>query len=315
MQRPFLIRIILLGCFFFLALSLSAQFRIIGYVHAWGETPDLSKISFDKITHLNIAFVNPDSSGHLIAPSGFDTFITVAHRYPVKVLASIGGGSPHPEYVRLLSAPYRAGFIASLVRFVNAHHLDGIDVDLEGDAIDKNYEPFVSGLSTALKKQGKLMTAAVATWNGNTISDAALVKFDVINIMSYDQTGPWRPEKPGPHSTYDKAIEDLDYWTVTRAIPSTRVNLGLPFYGYCFDTIYGESMSFGDISSRFPGYNMKDSLNPAGGGAIYYNGLPTIRAKTSLAIKRTGGVMIWQLFQDASQDSSLLNAIYQVARH
>ncbi|HTD93738.1 MAG TPA: glycosyl hydrolase family 18 protein [Chitinophagaceae bacterium] len=292
----------------------SAQFRIIGYVHAWGDTPDLTKISFDKITHLNIAFVNPDSSGKLVAPSGFDTLVAASHRYPVKVLASIGGGSPHPEYMRLLSAPYRAGFIMNLVKFVSSHHLDGIDVDLEGDAIDKNYEPFVSELSAALKKQGKLMTAAVATWNGNTITDAALAKFDFINIMSYDQTGPWRPEKPGPHSTYAKAVEDLDYWTVTRSIPSSHVNLGLPFYGYCFGTVYGESMSFGDISIRFPGYNLKDSLNPSGGGAIYYNGLPTIQAKVSLARKRTGGVMVWQLFQDATGDSSLLNTIYKAVK-
>jgi len=67
-------------------------------VHFGRELPDFNKLAFKKITHLNIAFVNPDSTGRLAIPNGMDSVIQVAHRYGVKVRASIGGGSHNPYY-------------------------------------------------------------------------------------------------------------------------------------------------------------------------------------------------------------------------
>ena len=46
-----------------------------------------------------------------------------------------------------------------------------------------------------------------------------------------------------------------------------------------------------------------------GGGTIYYNGIPTIKSKVQLALQKAGGIMIWQLMQDASGAKSLLNRI------
>ena len=292
------------------SITAQAQFRIIGYVPMSRQFPDLNKISFSRITHLNIAFINPDSTGNMILPYGIDSLITIAHSNKIKILASMGGGSFNPYYASLLNDSNRAAFIQQLVEICVAHKLDGLDVDLENDVIDQHYESFIRDLSIKLKPQGKLLTAALATWNAEKISDAALKEFDYINIMSYDQTGPWTPDKPGPHSTFAKAEEDLFYWRVTRKIDKSKTNLGVPFYGYCFGTQYGESMSYSDIIQRFPGAEKDDMVKPTGGGNIYYNGLPTIKNKTALALKQTGGVMIWQLLQDDPGDLSLLKAIY-----
>jgi chitinase len=294
-----------------------SQFRVVGYIPAGRTTaPDVSKVSFQNITHLNIAFVNPDSTGNLILPAGFDTLVQKAHEYKLKVLASIGGGSFNPYYSDLLSDSNRKAFVTALVQLAIDHDLDGIDVDLENDnANDKNYDNLITGLVAGLHPIGKLLTAALATWNGQIISNAALETFDFINVMSYDQTGPWRPDKPGPHSTYAKAKEDLRYWSATRGYPAKKINLGLPFYGYCFGTAYGESMSYADIITTFPGSDQRDELAPATGGMIYYNGIPTIRQKTSLALKSAGGVMIWQLLQDSNDDKSLLTTINEVIKN
>ena len=127
--------------------------------------------------------------------------------------------------------------------------------------------------------------------------------------MSYDQTGPWRPNQPGPHSTYAKAEEDLAYWLVTRRVPKEKLSLGVPFYGYCFGTTLGESMSYRDIIAKFPGSESLDMVTPESGGVIHYNGLPTIKSKTSLALKKAGGIMIWQLLHDDWGSKSLLAAI------
>jgi chitinase len=286
-----------------------SQFRVVGYVPLGLVAPDLSKISFQRLTHLNIAFINPDSADNLILREGFDLLIQKAHEYKIKVLASLGGGSFNPYYSRLLSDTNRKAFTGQLVQLVIDHKLDGIDVDLENDNIDKNYEHFIAGLAAELKPFDKLLTTALATWNAQLISDAALEKFDFINIMSYDQTGPWRPNQPGPHSTYTKAEEDLNFWINIRGIPKDKINLGVPFYGYCFGTKYGESMSYKEIITKFPGADQQDQVVPEDGGIIHYNGLPTIKSKTALALKNASGVMIWQLLQDADDDKSLLAAI------
>lgn len=291
-----------------------SQFRVVGYVPLGRMMPDFSKVAFQKITHLNIAFINPDSLGNIKLPAGFDSLVQKAHQNNIKVLASIGGGSFNPYYSRVLSDSNRKIFIGKLVQLAIDHNLDGLDVDIENDNIDTNYQHLITGLAAELKPIGKLLTAALATWNGQLISDIAVGKFDFINVMSYDQTGPWNSNKPGPHSTFAKAEEDLNYWRNTRGIPKEKISLGVPFYGYGFGTKYGESMSYRDIITKFPGSDQKDELMPDGGGTIYYNGLPTIKSKTALALKNAGGIMIWQLLQDAEGDKSLLTAIHAMIK-
>ncbi len=43
----------------------------------------------------------------------------------------------------------------------------------------------------------------------------------------------------------------------------------------------------------------------------YYNGIPTIQAKTRIAMEKASGVMFWALDHDAQGEFSLVNAIYQ----
>jgi len=300
-------------CVCMLPLASIAQFRVVGYVSVWGQSlPSVTDTAMKKLTHLNIAFVNPDSLGVLVLPAGMDSLIQQAHDSKVKVLVSLGGGSFNPHLAKLLKKPMRKEFVEKLVAIAVDHQLDGLDIDLEGDAIDENYDAFIADVSAALKPTGKLLTAAFATWNAQLISTASLKKFDFINIMSYDQTGPWRPQEPGPHSTYSKAEEELQYWTIQRGFPKKKINLGLPFYGYCFGTTYGQSMSYGDIVAKFSDSWNQDMVVPPDGGIIYYNGVPTIRSKTELALKNAGGVMIWQILQDSDGDRSLLTAIDEV---
>ncbi|KAA8476594.1 GH18 family chitinase [Arcticibacter tournemirensis] len=286
-------------------------FHIVGYMFSSGNMDtESAKLDFSRITHLNIAFLNPDENGVFAAVPGLAAAAKRAHEHHVKILFSFGGGSAPAHLKDLIKEDKRAKFINELVRVTTTYDLDGVDVDLEGEFIDANYEAFVTGLSAALKLQNKLMTVAVATWNGNSISDKALALFDIINVMSYDQTGPWNKDRPGPHSTYDAAVNDLNYWMTTRSVPAGKLTLGLPFYGYGFGPSIEESFSYGDIVKRFPGSELTDFVEVAGQGTIYYNGIPTIRKKVELALsKKAGGVMIWQLFGDAAGDKSLLKAI------
>ncbi len=229
------------------------------------------------------------------------------------MLASIAGGGSHAYYSVLLQDDKRKMLVDNLVDLVKRYDLDGIDVDLEGSDIDKNYEPFVIGLAAALKPHKKLITAAIATAYKDQLPDKALRQFDFVNIMSYDRTGPWRPQEPGDHSPYTMAVEDLNYWHKIRSLPKEKLVLGLPFYGYGFGALDSPvvSMSYKQIVSLYPNNEESDTLNLPGNVIMYYNNISTIRKKTELALKNAGGVMIWQLLGDGPEENSLLNAIYK----
>ncbi|MBL7698297.1 MAG: hypothetical protein JNK79_09070 [Chitinophagaceae bacterium] len=238
----------------------------------------------------------------------------VAHKNGVRIFASIGGGSAPKYYTKLLQDGNRTRLIGKLTRLAIDYDLDGIDVDLEGERIDENYEKFVTELATALKPANKMMTAAIATVYKDRLTDNALKQFDYVTIMTYDKTGPWRPENPGHHSPYSMAVEDLDYWANTRKLDPKKMYLGLPFYGYAFGPKGASSMQYKDIVKTFPKSEKKDQLKMPDGSIMYYNGIPTIRKKVKLAKEKAGGVMFWQLGGDAPGDKSLVAAINEAAK-
>ncbi|MBV9988887.1 MAG: hypothetical protein JO301_14505 [Chitinophagaceae bacterium] len=292
-----------------------AQDRLVGYLPIYNfRQPEISRIPFAGLTHLNLAFVRPDSTGVLSLPPWVDSVILLAHAAHVKVLASIGGGSPPAYYAKLVAPPLRDGFIGQLSAFVQQHQLDGIDVDLEGSFIDSNYEAFVTRLAKELKPRGKLLTAAVATWVSRRITDAALQQFDFVNLMSYDKTGPWTPDSPGPHAPMRMAETDLHHWIIERKLSKSKVVLGIPFYGYRFSKAGIRSMSYNEILGSFPQAALQDSVLLADSAGIYFNSPVTIQAKTRLARREAGGIMIWQLLQDADADASLLRLVQETMK-
>ncbi|HEY4154243.1 MAG TPA: glycosyl hydrolase family 18 protein, partial [Puia sp.] len=206
--------------------------------------------------------------------------------------------------------------VNDLLQIVLKYDFDGVDVDLEGSDIDENYENLAVDLATVFKSKRKLVTSAIAVFYKDQLSDRALAQYDFVNIMSYDHTGPWDPSKPGPHSTYEQAVEDLDYFSTVRKIPKEKMVLGVGFYGYGFGPARSSpptEMNFGEIVSAFPGSENADQWNMPGGAVLYYNGIPTIRRKTMLAKEKASGIMIWQIMGDAPGEKSLLKVIYDTA--
>ncbi|HTD99297.1 MAG TPA: glycosyl hydrolase family 18 protein [Mucilaginibacter sp.] len=289
----------------------AAAFRVVGYLREYNVVDGQAiKFDFSRITHLNIAFINPDALGNFTTLDGLSALVAAAHAKNVKVLASIGGGLAPAYYTTLIADnSSRAKLVNSIAGLTDQYNLDGIDVDLEGSFVDANYEAFTVDLKKVLQSKGKLLTTAVATVYATQYTNKALAQFDFINIMSYDKTGPWKPEKPGQHSPYSMAVEDLDYWAGTRGVAKEKLSLGLPFYGYGFGTGVPGDMTFADIIKTYPGAENKDEVTVAAGGTMYYNGLPTIKSKTTLALQKAGGIMVWQLLQDADGANSLLNVI------
>jgi len=301
--------------------SSHTPFRVVGYYLLNTLLRDsLQKeqaYSFlSRVSHVNLAFINPDTAGNFRLDLPISSFIKKAHEKNVKVLASIAGGGPHTYYARLLQADQRKMLVDNIVNLIAAYNFDGVDVDLEGNDIDSNYEAFVAELSASLRPPGKLLTAAIATVYKDKLSDKALEKYDFLNLMSYDRTGPWNPRKPGHHSPYNMAEEDLEYWGGSRLIAKEKLVLGLPFYGYGFGSNDSTvaSMSFKDIVAAYPNSTAGDTILLNDQRTMFYNGSSTIKKKTELAIKKASGVMIWQLSGDAPSQYSLLDVINRTVK-
>lgn len=294
------------------------NFRIVGYYSLKAALiADVKTVPFDKLTHINLSFLNPDTLGNFNQDlSALAPFIKAAHAKNVKVLPSIAGGGKHEYYHKFLKDDKRAKFINDLLLITLKYNFDGIDVDIEGSDIDENYENFVVGLANVLKPRKKLVTSAIAVFYKDQLSDRALAQYDFVNIMSYDHTGPWTPSKPGPHSTYEHAVADVDYFGTIRKIPKDKMVLGVGFYGYGFGpelTSPASSMNYGQIVKTFPGAENADQMNTPDGKIMYYNGASTITKKTQLAKDKASGIMIWQILGDASGAQSLLKVISDVA--
>src|SRR5690554_3810473 len=81
-----------------------SDFKVVGYYLLQSAmTADIKTVPFDKLTHINLAFLNPDTAGNFKQDlSPLIPFIKAAHANNVKVLPSIAGGGDHSYYHRLL---------------------------------------------------------------------------------------------------------------------------------------------------------------------------------------------------------------------
>lgn len=294
--------------------------KLVAYVPNWIDvTAFADTIDYSKITHINIAFENPvNASGDLSFSDKNDILIAKAHANNVRILISIGGGSASGDkellarYFDLLTDAKRAGFVAKLADYVVTHKFDGLDVDIEGPSINKNYGVFVHDLAKALKPKGKLLTAALSQgYGGNKVPDSVFEDFDFINIMAYDGAGYWDPNSPGQHSSLESAKSNVDYW-INRGLPKSKAVLGVPFYGYGFgDAFRKRDYPYSEVVGSYPGAEKVDQI----GSTIWYNGIPTIQAKTKYVVAEgLAGIMIWSLDYDVKGERSLLSAIDKALR-
>nr|WP_242588415.1 RICIN domain-containing protein [Corallococcus macrosporus] len=285
--------------------SAALSTRVVGYLPTWAG--DVNTLQYSKLSHINYAFALPTASGGLTGVSSSDarlrSLVTLAHAQGVKVLIAVGGwndGNDSGFEQMAANATARTAFVNNVVNFVNAAGLDGVDIDWEypdPGTSGSNYALLMNQLGTAMHSRGKLLTAAVVAngYTGGGVPASVFNDVDFLNIMAYDGGQ--------PHSTYDLAVQSLNYWK-GRGLPASKAVLGVPFYGRSPSSYVGYS----ELVARDPQAPYKDNV-----GDVYYNGIATIQAKTQLG-KQNGGVMIWELSQDTSGSTSLLNAIYSVAQ-
>jgi hypothetical protein len=275
--------------------------RLVAYLPDYnGSFATYAKsVNFSKITHVNLAFVNPPSCGgqctansdmtFSIGQSDADvaTFVNAAHGAGAKVLASIGGGGGDQQILQFYNANLSDALVASLDGYLKAHDLDGVDLDIESPPnFGAPYATFVSTLVKTFRPQGKLVTAAVAQYLQSNMPDSALHQFDFINDMIYS-------------SDMSSATSELDYYVQQKNVPKNQITLGVGFFG----TQGNNEIEYNTILAQYPNAWQSDSV-----GGISYTGEATM-SKEALLGKKYGGIMIWELTGDAPAPHSLLNVV------
>jgi chitinase len=280
--------------------SSAQQFKVIGYLPTWGGS--VSNVQFDKLTHINYAFLIPTGTGGynpIEDPGKLQALVTAAHAKGVKVIISVGGGGGDVGFrTTAVNATYRAAFVTNMTNFCNQYNLDGVDLDWEYPNAGAQAQGFVTlmqQLATAFHAQGKLVTAAVIGDYGDDSFLSTLFPIaDFLNIMAYD-------DNDFQHSTYALAVQCMNYW-LGRGLPKEKAILGVPFYAHPDYVAYNTLLSMG-----------ADPYADVFNNKYGYNGITTIKAKTNLAYNVGGGIMMWELSNDEGTGAnSLVSAIHEV---
>src|SRR5262245_1101546 len=181
------------------AAALPNGFRSVGYMPSWSGS--VNSVQYSKLTHINYAFVLPNSNGTLQGvPDGgkLSSLVSLSHSNGVKVSLSIGGwndGNDSAFEALAGNSGSRTTFVNSVVSVLNQYNLDGVDIDWEypdPGTSGNNYTALMQQLSNTLHGQGKLLTAAVVSEGGtaNGVQPAIFGYVDWLNIMAYDGGSP-----------------------------------------------------------------------------------------------------------------------------
>ena len=282
---------------------------VVGYLPYYSSEA-AKRVDFSALTHLNIAFANPTGEGKLyleMSDDGIKNVVKQCHDNDVKAILSLGGGSISSTNYNALMRGNAQGiknFNTQIMDFCERYGFDGVDVDFEFIASSPAWEYFEDWM-LALRKQcdkhNLLLTAAVATWYSDNISDKAMDCFDYVMVMAYDNDG----DKEN-HSKYEYAVSEMKHYE-KRGIDKKKLILGVPFYGYKYTSSGAMDWNSG-ASYRYILSQNSDAENSDYAGGYAYNGKETIRKKAELS-KEYGGIMIWELSQDADGSDSLLKVI------
>lgn len=282
--------------------------RVVGYLPDWSYSY-YKTLDFEKLTHINIAFCNPDGGGRIscgIPENDLTDLVTRAHGKGVRVMAALGGGGYCDVYRTLTAtAGSRQTLNESVTAFCEKYDLDGIDLDIElgaSDTVWNAYGAWVEELRAICDDRNWLLSTATAQWVAERVSEKTFAMFDYLNVMAYDNES-----DPSSHASYDFSVRCLNYFHDVKKVDKKKLVLGVPFYGRGYkngELDWNSYRSFADIVKE-DGALYDADVTPSG---VAYNGASTVKRKCELADGH-GGMMIWEITLDAGGEYSLLDLI------
>ena len=204
-------------------------------------------------------------------PKNFAALRALKKKYPnLKVLISVGGWEWSGRFSDMASTyAYRTAFANSVVAFLKANGLDGVDLDWEypvgGGQPDNatrpedrtNFTLLLQNLRAKLNAQSKidgkqyLLTVAAGT-DQTYVSHVQLAEIgkyvDFASLMTYDMHGPWTEYTDLNAPLYPTTGSSPQVvWSCDQAVrlwlaagfPKNKLVMGMPLYGYRYTGVTG----------------------------------------------------------------------------
>ncbi len=272
------------------------------------------KIDFTKMTHLNLAFLNPpDCAGpcteksdmvltsNKLTDAGMNAIVSAAHAHGTKVLASLGGAGGDKRIMAFYNAGLSEPLAAAIDTYCKKYNLDGVDVDIEQPTqMGVPFTQFVNALVKRLRPEGKQVTTAVAQYIQSAMQDEALKQFDIVNVMIY--------------GSYQKSVAAMAYYANEKHVPKEKLTLGIGFFGSGRIKDKHTEINYNVLLSNYPNAWAVDTVGGgtyADGSTFTYEGEKTVADETKLSLQY-GGTMIWELSgDDSNAPHSILKVIQQ----
>ncbi len=212
---------------------------------------DSSKASLDANLH-QLDVVSPYY--YHLTPNGslkeFDepeTTAKIRANSDAKILPIVQNEARWDDFTEAMRTPEkRQAAVDLLVDLVERKNYDGIHIDFEAvNASDRDIlSDFMERLSKAFRPRGLITSQAViprlsdmsTTWGGAYDFEELARHNDYIVIMAYDHT-PVGSATPGPVAPLTWVRQAISY--TSSQIPADQLILGVPFYGYDWNTKEG----------------------------------------------------------------------------
>ena len=299
--------------------SKAEDFKIIGYyLGEWFDVP-VEKLQAEKLTHLIYGFIVPRFDGTIKPfekPEELKKLIEKCHNAGTKVFISIGGDTDRdgirlePVFETIAADDgLREKFIDNVIDIIIEYGFDGAELDWESPkpSTSAHYEKMVVDLAARLRPLGKGLSSAqpgtgstdgLNVWSAlEAVSDVALSHYDFINLMCYELIG-----YPS-HSPMWFSETSIIYWNRVRNVPAEKIVLGMPLYAKPSWLQYHELIAL-DRENAFRDFSATTPQES------HYNGLNTLREKTMLALRKAGGVMLFDVNEDTYDDTSAVSMIH-----
>ncbi|KAJ7125147.1 glycoside hydrolase family 18 protein [Mycena epipterygia] len=259
-------------------ISVAATFIAAAYYPSWtADSHPPETLNYAKFDVLFFAFAIPNSSFTLTWDSPtkaiLKRLVSSAKKSGrgTKIVLSVGGWTGSASFHQIAgSSANRSTFVSTLSSVVSQYGLDGIDIDWEypnsggagnayGPSDAANFLLLLKALRTSLGPS-KIISAAVTDlpWlgsNGSPLTDvsAYAAQLTYANLMNYDINGGWS-NAPGPNAPLGNlcgkssqpaysAQAAFKQWTAAK-FPASKLLLGLPLYGYVFNSTKTTLASF-----------------------------------------------------------------------
>ncbi len=178
------------------------------------------------------------------------------------------GFDPTIAHAIASSASVQSQFISNILSLLPAQGYAGVNIDFESlNPSDRaGYSSFIANLSQQMHAAGYTVIVSVPAEQADNPTDPWIGAFDykalgqsadVLQVMTYDENGPWGP--PGPVAGNDWVLQTVQF-AITVVSPQ-KLSLGLPADGYDWNLTAGTGVQ------------------------LYWNQIPALLTSTGATVK------------------------------